>query len=653
MNQVYDDGYTEELQETARGGGAQAAACTGDEAGMRACLDELEGRSREGFSVFRAVRDEDGELSGFRCIYLNPAAKRLLGRLGRELLPEELLGSLVTEGGGDMIGSFTRAFLTGEVREGRVRLGLGDEERWFRGVLTPFKDGVTARFQQLEEEELAREALPPELVHRLVAGASDDVLWDWDLLSGQLAWGEGAEQAFGYGPDAQRGTLAAFVERLHPEDRDRVSGGLCSAIQGDGDVWSDAFRLRRADGSYALVLGRGFLARNRVGKPLRMLGSMVDLTGRVGSCRESVREVDAMFRATFDQAAVGIAVLSADGEWLRANGRLREVLGYSDEALSRLTLSALAHPDDRARLQRRLGRMRSGETRSETWELRLRRRDGAFRWIRLALSAAHEPAGDPGWLVAVAEDIDDRKRLEEEMRRALEFETRLYGMMGHDLRSPLAALKATVAGLLSRPEAISGPQRKALARIARSTHRIQRLVEEVLDYTQVRLGAGVTVHPREVDAHALCEQVVQELERIHPGRISFRDSPVDERAGWDPARVRQLLEGLMDHALTHGAHGQPVSLVLGGDADALTFTVRYTGEFISAEQLPRLFEPFSDADGGEPTVKLSQGLGLYLAREVAQAHGGSVSIESSREGSTAFVVKLPRFPFEVGDAVRH
>jgi signal transduction histidine kinase len=119
--------------------------------------------------------------------------------------------------------------------------------------------------------------------------------------------------------------------------------------------------------------------------------------------------------------------------------------------------------------------------------------------------------------------------------------------------------------------------------------------------------------------------------------------------------VRQLLQALLDHGLSHGASDRPVWLLLGGDERSLDLTVRYDGELISADKLPDLFEPFSDVGHpeAEPTVKLSHGLGLYLAREVAGAHGGSVSITSTREEGTSFKVTLPRFPFPADDAVRH
>jgi len=264
--------------------------------------------------------------------------------------------------------------------------------------------------------------------------------------------------------------------------------------------------------------------------------------------------------------------------------------------------------------------------------------------VKVTLSVARAAQGG-SWAIAVVEDIQERKRLEEEARRAAEFENQLYGMMGHDIRSPLAALKATVAAMEVRPEGMSETQKRALARISRATNRIQRLVQELLDYTRLRLNDGdLSVQPRPTDAHALLEQVVDEFARVHPGRVTLSTADVDGHALWDAERMRQLLENLVENALTYGSHDRPVWLLLNGDDEALTLQVHNDGEPIPAERLERLFEPFNYGPGVKQTVKLSLGLGLYLVREVVRAHGGTVTVRSSKEEGTTFRVTLPRRP---------
>ncbi|MHB1297184.1 MAG: hybrid sensor histidine kinase/response regulator [Gemmatimonadaceae bacterium] len=114
---------------------------------------------------------------------------------------------------------------------------------------------------------------------RLVARATTDAIWDWDLATDAMWWNEGAEVLFG-ATMARAQTVEDWKERLHPDDRERVVSGIEAVVRGSGDEWSDEYRYRRADGTYATVSDRGFVLRARNGSPLRMVGGMTDLTER-------------------------------------------------------------------------------------------------------------------------------------------------------------------------------------------------------------------------------------------------------------------------------------------------------------------------------------------------------------------------------------
>jgi signal transduction histidine kinase len=262
--------------------------------------------------------------------------------------------------------------------------------------------------------------------------------------------------------------------------------------------------------------------------------------------------------------------------------------------------------------------------------------------VNLTISLVREVSGAPKWFVAIVEDIRERKRLEEEARLGQEFENQLHGIVGHDIRSPLAAIKATVSALLLRPD-LTEPQRKAIARVARSTERIQRLVQQLLDYTRIRIGDGLPVYPKPADAQELCRRVTEEFAQTHPGRVVYR-AEADGRGEWDPDRLMQLISNLVENALKYGAPERPVTVTLGGDEDAVVVSVHNDGEPIPQEMVPTLFEPFRRGPQNEQTVKVSLGLGLYVVREVVRAHGGSVSVRSSREEGTTVSARLPRHP---------
>ena len=116
--------------------------------------------------------------------------------------------------------------------------------------------------------------------YRLVARATNDVIWDWDLVSDEVLWNDAITASFGYPPAEIDTTGDWWLEHIHPEDRERVGDGIHDVIDGDGERWSDEYRFRRQDGSYAAVHDRGYILRDEKGKALRMVGAMLDLSER-------------------------------------------------------------------------------------------------------------------------------------------------------------------------------------------------------------------------------------------------------------------------------------------------------------------------------------------------------------------------------------
>ncbi len=148
-----------------------------------------------------------------------------------------------------------------------VRDASGAIVRWY-GTCTDIHDIKVAveRVRELEER------------YRLASRATNDAIWDWDLVGGRLIWNETHRELFGH--DIRNASLALWSEKVHPDDHDRVVESLQAAIAGDAQRWSADYRFRRADGSYAEVFDRGFLARDAEGKALRIIGAKQDLTDR-------------------------------------------------------------------------------------------------------------------------------------------------------------------------------------------------------------------------------------------------------------------------------------------------------------------------------------------------------------------------------------
>jgi|GEM_PF-2173284 len=161
-----------------------------------------------------------------------------------------------------------------------------DVTRWIaaRGKAT-FGEGGAARLvgtvRDITARKEAEHGLQDSLErYRLVTQATNDAIWDWDLVNNHILWNEALSTAYGYNPEEVDTTGEWWIEQIHPEDRNRVEHDIRCAIHGTANEWSHEYRFRRSNGQYADVFDRGFMVRSRTGVPLRMIGAMLDITER-------------------------------------------------------------------------------------------------------------------------------------------------------------------------------------------------------------------------------------------------------------------------------------------------------------------------------------------------------------------------------------
>jgi sigma-B regulation protein RsbU (phosphoserine phosphatase) len=219
-----------------------------------------------------------------------------------------------------------------------------------------------------------------------------------------------------------------------------------------------------------------------------------------------------------------------------------------------------------------------------------------------------------------------------------QFAEQMVGIVSHDLRNPLQAIMMSTY-VLGRGQ-LTNSQTASIGRIVASATRAQRLIADLLDFTQARLGRGLSVTPRAIDLRALAAGILEELASAFPGRdLRQRHEGADVCAA-DPDRLVQLIGNLVSNAFTYGAPDRPVTLATLVSADGFEIRVHNHGQPIAAGLLPVLFEPMSRGANAPDTMK-SVGLGLFIVREIALAHRGSVHVTSNDEDGTTFVVRCP------------
>ncbi len=230
-------------------------------------------------------------------------------------------------------------------------------------------------------------------------------------------------------------------------------------------------------------------------------------------------------------------------------------------------------------------------------------------------------------------------RAQEELRQTAEFRERLIGIVSHDLRNPLNAIKLS-ASILSRVEDLPEKLAKTVLRVGSAVERMRRLIDDLLDFTRGRLGGGIAVEPHPTDLKTMAERVCEELETAHPAHH------VDVRArgrlegDYDEARLAQVVSNLVGNAMEHSAPEHPITVSLSEQDGAAVLEVTNTGDPIPPDLLPHVFDPFRRGD--ERRTSGGLGLGLFIASEIVKAHGGTIGVASTSEAGTTFRVTLPR-----------
>lgn len=222
-------------------------------------------------------------------------------------------------------------------------------------------------------------------------------------------------------------------------------------------------------------------------------------------------------------------------------------------------------------------------------------------------------------------------------RRMSELRDQFIAVLGHDLRNPVAAIGAGAGMLLKTP--LNERAVKIVTLMQGSVIRMASLIDNVMDFARGRLGGGIELIRQRGDITPTLRHVIEELQVANPDRQIVADIAVDELVDLDVTRVAQLLSNLLANALTHGDPDQPVRVEAAMVEGSFVLSVANGGEPIQPEQQASLFAPFARPNGNAGRQGL--GLGLYIASQIAGAHGGTIEVNSD-ETETRFTLRVPQ-----------
>ena len=216
---------------------------------------------------------------------------------------------------------------------------------------------------------------------------------------------------------------------------------------------------------------------------------------------------------------------------------------------------------------------------------------------------------------------------------AQELERQLIGIASHDLRTPLSTISLATDSLLATPDSDTRTQR-SLHRIKSAAERGARMVSDLLDFTQARVGGGIAVVRTPGNLHAVVRQAVEDAH----GEVAVTTSG-DGDGAWDADRMSQVVANLLANALKYGSNA---SVRSEDDGEHVTVSVHNLGEVIPASAMERIFEPLQRATTQLENKARSVGLGLYIVKHLVEAHGGRIAVRSSPEDGTTFTFVVPK-----------
>jgi signal transduction histidine kinase len=219
----------------------------------------------------------------------------------------------------------------------------------------------------------------------------------------------------------------------------------------------------------------------------------------------------------------------------------------------------------------------------------------------------------------------------------------VLGVLGHDLRTPLGAVTLG-ADLLRQSEELGSHGKRLISQISLSAQNANQMVNDLLDLARCNLGTGIPVRPENADLSSICKSVVDELSIAHPNAKILFNKPGPLKGHYDPQRIAQAFSNLIGNAVRHGDSQQPINVSLGVESTSTFFSVQNYGEPIPSSVLSTLFDPegrYSRHSNNDKGVSSGLGLGLFIAAQIVEGHGGTIEVESTLEKGTLFRVVLP------------
>ncbi|GAB3506738.1 hypothetical protein GCM10027341_40280 [Spirosoma knui] len=536
--------------------------------------------------------------------------------------------------------------------------------------------GILVTAIDVTEQVLAQQQVEAsQMRFELIAKATHDIVWDWNLETNEIWWNEGYQTLLGYRKEDMLPGVESWSNFIHPHDRERVVQSIHAIIDHGGENWADQYRFRKADGTYAYMLDRGYTI-HRDGKPIRMVGSMVDLSKQKQVEDELIHQNEVLedmvnqFKFVTDFMPQMVWATYPDGTHDFFNQQWYEFTGLTYNESKGQGWAKVLHPDDWNRTKQIWGHSLATGSLYQI-EYRMRRHDGVYHWfLARALPLRNEQGAIVKWF-GTCTDIDDQKTQAQTLEQMVNQRTaeltaanqdlqrsnsnlqQFAYVASHDLQEPLRKIQS-FGDLLKNGYADQlGDGVRYLERMQVAAHRMSTLIKDLLMYSRIstRQDASKAVSLAQVLSITLADL---ELSIQETGAIVDMD-PLPTVQG-DDSQLGQLFLNLLSNALKFQRPGVPpviriqTHLVSAEDLPPSVTPARQVPTYhridivdngigFEPKYLDRIFQVFQRLHNSSQFA--GTGIGLAICEKVVANHGGAITAMSQPGQGATFSIYLP------------
>ncbi|RYD57842.1 MAG: PAS domain S-box protein [Sphingobacteriales bacterium] len=654
--------------------------------------------SQNAIMALKAVRNNDGQVIDFKWIAVNDSTEKIYNRkideiIGRKL--KELYPDVVDKG---LYGKYLEVLHTGKPLHMEYPYKCEEREGWWDVTAVKMIDGLAVTFTDITEKKEAEERIRAnylELINtkeklkklneeledsvaerthrlasseerfRLVTKATNDAIWDWDLVNNTIWWGESFFNMFGYDKE-EITNVNYWLEKVHPEDQARVKQSIYKEINNNEKQWSSEYQFRKADGSYALLLDRGYILHNENDIPYRMLGSMMDITSLRAAQAEVISNIE---QREFLAESMPLIVWTAEahGSVTFLNQSFTAYTGIPvDKALQFGWLKCVA--DDSIEELKEALKNAIKSKNDFSLELKLKRQDGNYRWFLLRARAKKDADGKILMWVGTNTDIHEQKLtneiLEQRVReRTLELQhtneelensnhdlQQFASVASHDLKEPLRKIHMFSTILRDKHLAELDGSATYLERIISSSARMTKLINDLLSFS--RLSAVNLFEP--VNLNSVINEILADLELFIEEKEAsvniVQKIPIIEAI---PGQMRQLFQNIISNALKFTRPGlkpevnitsaliakKSFESVESADGKFCRISISDNGIGFDEQYLNKIFTIFQRLHTKQEYE--GTGIGLAICKKIVEKHSGLLTASSKEDEGATFTFILP------------